>query len=240
MRIPPVLVLALLAAGGLSPAQDKTPTSGFVDLNYYPALTDVDQDTFLTVNALVNFSPSLQYYSFTNIADNESRNPFARNNKYYTEQNLRWKINPDSPLDLTIQWNLRSGSENDRLRLGFRWRLDDTPAWKDFFDSIHLAYFINFHAVQLDHEDPYVWQMEHVIHMTFPYLTDRLYLAGFIDHTFNEDLPDGFPGAPIVLEMQAGYRLCSQLYAVAEYRFNEYRRGEEDNLAIGLQYRYPW
>ncbi len=111
---------------------------------------------------------------------------------------------------------------------------------QNFFDFLHLAYSINFHALQFDHESPYVWQMEHVIHMKFPWLSDRLYLAGFIDHTFNEDVPDGVRSAPIVLEMQAGFRLYSQLHAVAEYRFNDYRHGDEDNLAIGLQYRLQW
>jgi hypothetical protein len=234
------VILIFLIAVGLSSAQDKPATSGFVDLNYYPILLDVDQDTFLTVNALVHFPARLQYFSFTNIAGNDSRNPFSSNNQYYTEQNLRWQIKPESPLDLTIQWNLRSGSKNDRLRLGFRWRLDDTPAFQDFFEAIHLAYSINFHALQFDHEDPSVWQMEHVFRMTFPYWTDRLYLAGFIDHTINGETPDRAPSAPIVLEAQAGYRLCSQLYAVAEYRINQYRRGDIDNLAIGLQYRLSW
>ena len=27
---------------------------------------------------------------------------------------------------------------------------------------------------------------------------------------------------------------------VAEYRINEYRRGDITNLALGLQYRIPW
>ncbi|MDG2166794.1 MAG: hypothetical protein P8L44_02565 [Opitutales bacterium] len=229
-----------VTAASLSAARAEPVTSGFVDLNYYPVLSDVDQDTFLTVNALVNLPARLQYFSFTNLAGNDSRNPFSSNNQYYTEQNLRWKISPDSPLDLTAQWNLRSGSENDRLRLGFRWRLNNTSQLQDFFESIHLAYSINFHAIQFDHESPYVWQMEHVARMTLPYWTDRLYLSGFIDHTINGEVPDGAPSAPIVLEAQAGYRLFSQLYAVAEYRINEYRRNDEDNLAIGLQYRFSW
>lgn len=230
----------LLIATGISSGQNKSKTSGFIDLNYYPVLTDVDQDTFLTVNALVNLPARLQYFSFTNIAGNDSRNPFSSNNQYYSEQNLRWQIEDDSPLDLTVQWNLRSGAENDRLRLGFRWRLNDTSRLQDFFDSLHLAYSINFHAIQFDHESPSVWQMEHVFRMTFPYWSDRLYLSGFVDHTFNGEKPDGAPSAPIVLEAQLGCRLYQQLYAIAEYRINEYRRGDITNLALGLQYRIPW
>ncbi len=93
----------LLIATGISSGQNKSKTSGFIDLNYYPVLTDVDQDTFLTVNALVNLPARLQYFSFTNIAGNDSRNPFSSNNQYYSEQNLRWQIEDDSPLDLTVQ-----------------------------------------------------------------------------------------------------------------------------------------
>lgn len=239
MRLCSILCL-LLTGALLSLAEEKRTTSGFVDINYYPVLTDVDEDTFLTASALVNLPHRFQYYSFTNIAGNESRNPFSSNNKYYTEQNLRWKIDDDSPLAMTVQWNLRSGSENDRLRLGFLWRLDDTVWLKDFFDSINLSYFINFHVIQFDHESPSVWQMEHVINMKFPYISDRLYLSGFVDHTINGEVPPGAPSAPVVLEMQLGCRLYEELYAVAEYRVNEYRRSDINNLAIGLQYRIPW
>ena len=184
MRIISAISILLLATG-ISSAQNKTKTSGFIDLNYYPVLTDVDQDTFLTVNALVNLPARLQYFSFTNIAGNDSRNPFSSNNQYYSEQNLRWQIEDDSPLDLTVQWNLRSGSENDRLRLGFRWRLDDTSRLQDFFDSLHLAYSINFHAIQFDHESPSVWQMEHVFRMTFP-LLERSTLSIWICRSYHQ------------------------------------------------------
>lgn len=82
--------------------------------------------------------------------------------------------------------------------------------------------------------------MEHVFFMRFPYLSDRLYLSGFIDQTFNEQLPDNIPDDPIVAEAQLGFRLIENLYTVAEYRLNQYRRSDVNNLALGLQYKIRW
>lgn len=76
--------------------------------------------------------------------------------------------------------------------------------------------------------------------MRFPYLSDRLYLSGFIDQTFNEQLPDNIPDDPIVAEAQLGFRLIENLYTVAEYRLNQYRRSDVNNLALGLQYKIRW
>jgi hypothetical protein len=79
--------------------------------------------------------------------------------------------------------------------------------------------------------------MEHSFNLKFPYLSDRLYfLGGGIDHTFNQDLPDN----PIVGEAQLGYRLVENLYAVAEYRINEYRRSDVNNLALGVEDKIKW
>ena len=145
-----------------------------------------------------------------------------------------------APIDLTVQGNMRSGEDNDRLRLGFRWRLNDTAFLSPFFKAINLSYSINFHAVQIDDVEADVWQMEHVFAMAFPYLTDRLYLAGFIDHTFNEDLPDEVPSDPAVAEVQLGLRLVENFYAIAEWRLNQYRRSDVNNLALGVEYKIKW
>ena len=76
--------------------------------------------------------------------------------------------------------------------------------------------------------------------MTFPYISNRLYLSGFIDHTFNQDLPDGYPSSPAVWETQLGYEIVDNFYAIAEYRINQYNRNDVNNLALGLEYLIKW
>lgn len=221
-------------------AQSADNLPGFLDFNGYPILTDTKSDNYLTINAFQKISSRLSYFSLNNFGTRIGTGGNPDTNSFYTEQNLRWQITKNSPFDLTVQLNFRSGDDNDRHRLGIRWRLNDTAALKSFFNSINLAYSVNLHAVQIDHEDPYVWQLEHVFKMTFPYLTDRLYLAGFADQTFNQDLPDNFPSAPIVGEVQLGFRLFDNLFAIGEYRINEFRRSDVDNIGLGIQYKFSW
>ncbi|PCI60005.1 MAG: hypothetical protein COB37_10235 [Kordiimonadales bacterium] len=221
-------------------AQSTDNLPGFLDFNGYPILTETKSDNYLTINAFQKISTRLSYFSLNNFGTRKGTNGNPDTNTFYTEQSLRWKITENSPFDLTVQLNFRSGDNNDRHRLGIRWRLNDTAALKGFFKSINLAYSVNLHALQLDHEDPYVWQLEHAFKMTFPYLTDRLYLAGFADQTFNQNLPDNFPSAPIVGEAQLGFRLFDNLYAIGEFRINEFRRSDVDNIGLGIQYKVSW
>ncbi len=214
--------------------------AGFLDFNLYPYLSDVDTDTSGTINIAAALKHRLSYFSLTNFGNQDGADELEDIDGFYTEQNIRWQIADQSPLDLTIQMNFRSGEDNDRHRLGFRWRLNNTPLLEDFFHTVHLAYSINFHVLQFDNEDANVWQMEHVYRMTFPQLSDRLYLAGFIDHTFNQDLPVNFPDNPIVGETQLGFRLEENFYAIVEYRINQYRRSDVNNTAIGIEYKIKW
>ncbi|WP_309019706.1 hypothetical protein [Pelagicoccus sp. SDUM812003] len=214
--------------------------AGFVDVNFYPELTEVNTDSVLTVNVFSKLPGRFQYFSLTNVINTDRSTELSGEVDLYTEQNLRWQVAKDSPFDLTVQLNFRSGRENDRHRLGARWRFDDTPVLTPFFDALNLSYSINFHLIQFDHEAADVWQMEHVVRKTFPGISDRLYLAGFVDHTFGQDLPAGYPSAPIVAEFQLGCRLVDQFHLIAEYRINEYRRTDTRNLAIGLQYIAKW
>jgi len=73
-----------------------------------------------------------------------------------------------------------------------------------------------------------------------PTVSERLYISGFLDQTFNLDLPDAFPTNPIVSEVQLGVRLFDRFYAVTEYRINQFRRGDEHNLAAGFEYKFRW
>ncbi|WP_373086931.1 hypothetical protein [Zhongshania sp.] len=227
-------------ATAASAGEVKNSSGGFLDFNFYPYMSDVDSDNVFTLNIAASLPNRFSYFSLTNIGNQPGDNELSDTASYYTEQNLRWRVTDTASIDLTVQANMRSGIDNDRLRLGFRWRLNDITFLASFFKAINLSYSINFHAVQIDDVEADVWQMEHVFAMKFPYLSDRLYLAGFIDHTFNEDLPDTVPSDPAVGEVQLGLRLVENLYAITEYRVNEYRRSDVNNLAVGLEYKMKW
>ncbi len=214
--------------------------NGFADFNYYPYLSDVETDNALTINLASKLPGRFSYFSLTNIRSKDGNGLLEGGLKYYTEQNIRYKLSEDLPLDLTLQMNFRSGESNDRHRLGVRWRMHDTAALRELFSGINLKWSINFHLYQYDQNDADIWQMEHGFRMTFPELFPRLYIAGFIDHTFGEDLPDGFPNHPIVGEAQIGFRLIDDLYLIGEYRINQYRRSDVNNLAVGLEYVLKW
>jgi len=215
-------------------------SGGFIDANVYPYLSDVDNDSVISINILAKLNNRFSYFSVTNFGNEEGVDALSELNTFYTEQNIRWKISDDSPLDVTLQMNFRTGDENDRHRLGVRWRVNDTQLFNSAFKAINLSWSINFHLKQFDSVSEDVWQMEHVFRMTFPSLTSRLYLAGFIDHTFNENLSDNKPNNPIVAEVQIGYRIIENLFFIAEYRVNEYRRADVNNMALGLEYLIKW
>lgn len=111
---------------------------------------------------------------------------------------------------------------------------------KPLFDSLNLAWSINFHLLQVDDTDANEWQMKYVFRWETPQLSKRLYIAGFIDHTFNENLPEDIPNNPIVSEVQVGYRLIENLHIVLENRINQYRRNDVNNTTVGIQYILLW
>ena len=233
-----LLVLTTLMLGALTSqaANSSQKSKGFIDINVYPYLTDVTNDSVFTINLGANLSDNLSYFSLNNFYNQGDKHYINDLDDFYTEQNLRWKFE-GTPFDATMQANFRTGQDNDRHRLGLRWRLNDTSALEDFFSSIHLKYAINFHLIQFDNDPNDVWQMEHAYFMKFPYLSDKLYLSGFIDHTFNETTAPVIPNNPVVSETQLGYQLTENFYLVAEWRINQYRRTDVNNTAIGIQYK---
>lgn len=213
---------------------------GFVDINIYPYMSDVDTDNTLTLNVGTKITDRLSYFSLTNFRNKDDSGKFNSPHSIYTEQNLRWRFIDNSPFDLTLQMNFRTGHDNDRHRIGVRWRLSDTDALLTFFRYLNMSYSINFHAIQFDSESAHIQQIEHVFKFQLPYLDNRFYLAGFVDHTFNENLASGIPNNPIVAESQLGFRLIDRLYLVAEYRINQYRRTDVNNVALGFEYKHTW
>tara|TARA_R110000868_G_scaffold201909_5_gene449422 strand:- start:7134 stop:7961 length:828 start_codon:yes stop_codon:yes gene_type:complete len=214
--------------------------SGFASINVYPYLSDVDNDSAVTLVAGTNLTPQFSYFGFVNIYEQGSDNAQDDRFTYFSEHNLRWRPNTESPWELTAQANIRTGNNNNRYRLGARIHLQQLTLLNPFFAAIHLKWAINFHALQFDHDPAHAWQIEHSYSMSFPYLSERLYLSGFIDHAINETMPTDLPNNPVVWETQIGYRLVDKLYLVSEYRINQYRRSDVDNLAVGLEYKFSW
>jgi len=214
--------------------------AGFIDFNLYPYLSDVSNDNTMTINAASTLPNRFSYFGFVNFGNAENESELSEFDVFYTEQNIRWQVQGASPFELTVQLNFRSGENNDRHRLGIRWRLSDTEAIANIFSALHLKYALNWHAIQFDHEDADVWQLEHSFMFKFPYLSDRLSLSGFVDHTFNQNLPDNYPNNTIVGEAQLAYKVLKGFFLVAEYRINEYRRADTNNLALGFEYKARW
>ncbi len=221
-------------------AVNNNTSGGFIDFNLYPYLSDIETDSVATINLGANLKNRFSYFSFTNFSNQANQDELEDVTGFYSEQNIRWQTQENSPIDLTLQMNFRSGENNDRHRLGARWRLNDTQILKEFFRAIHLSWSINLHALQIDNEDPHVWQLEHAYRMTFPTLSTRLYLAGFIDQTFNQDLPATMPSNPLVWETQVGYEIFENCFAIAEYRVNQYNRADVNNVALGVEYLVKW
>ena len=220
--------------------QANNSLGGFLDFNLYPYLADVDSDNSMTINAASKLNGGFSYFSLTNFSNQSGVGELQDTTAYYTEQNIRWQVAKDSPFDLTLQMNFRSGEDNDRHRLGVRWRMNQTSQFKSFFDNLNLKYSVNLHAIQFDHENGHVWQLEHVFNLKLPSISEKLYIAGFIDHTFNQTLSADFPDNPIVGEVQIGYEVFKYFYIVGEYRVNEYRRSDVNNFAAGIQYKMVW
>lgn len=228
-------ILALCACAAISPSLSA---KGFVDVNLYPYLSDVDGDWTMTTMAFQTLPNRFHYLGFVNMGSKTGDK--GELNKYYSEQNIRYKLSDSSAFDLTAQFNFRTGDDNDRHRLGVRWRLNDSGPLSSFFSAIGTQYAINLHAIQFDHEDADVWQLEHTFKTVFPCFNKKLYLSGFVDHTFNEDLAPGMPDSPIVGEVQLGYQLSKRWFAIAEYRVNQYRRSDVNNMTAGVEYKYTW
>lgn len=223
-----------------------TPTQVFADENKhdlnisfdaYPYLEDVKDDSDLTITINAELPYRISYFSFVNFKHVfRQGSPALR----ITEQNLRWQITEKSPFDLTLQANLKPGNNNDRFMLGISWRLSDTRGLSKLFESLNMFYRITFLLKQFDPQGDEIWQMEHFFLMKFPWLSNRLYLSGFVDHTFNQKVPDNVPDRPIISEVQFGVRLLNNFYFVSEYRINENRRRDVNNFALGIEYKTAW
>jgi hypothetical protein len=213
---------------------------GFLAFNVYPYLSDVPNDSTFDLSMGASLPNRISYFGFINLLNQRDSAELADTNSFYMEQNLRWQIAEASSFDTTLQYVSKTGDDNDKLRLGVRWRLHDSALLHDAFAAIHVKWSVNLHVLQADHDPKQSWQIEHAFFMSFPYISDRIYLSGFIDHNMNETVAALVPENPVVAEAQLGYRLVDNLYLVGEYRLNEYRRSDINNVAVGLEYKMKW
>jgi hypothetical protein len=208
-----------------------------VAFNFYPHLTQVKSDSDFTINTFISLPARFSYFSFANFGG-----LFHSGSVKFqiTEQNLRWQVAEQFPLDLVVQDTIRNGGNNDTIHLGARWRLNNTEVFNPFFNALHLNYSVHVFPQRFDQRKVGGWQISHAYQLTFPYLSDRLYFSGFFDHNINERNISGGTRDYIVSENQFGVRLYKKLYAVMEFRINEYRRSDTTNIGLGIEVKTNW
>jgi hypothetical protein len=230
------LICATVAAFAAS-AQESGRPKATIDFSLYPYQSKVKDDVDFSVTMNATLPGRFSYFGYASmkgIATSGSAS-FAR-----SEQNLRYTMSDKLPLDLSVQGVFAGAGGDDFYQLGFSWRVHDTAGWRNFFDRINMIYRMNFYLQRYAVDDASAWQMEHFFKITFPQLSERLYLSGFVDQTFNQTLPDTMPSGPIIAEVQLGMRMFDRFYAISEYRLNQRRVGDEENLAIGIEYKVRW
>ena len=208
------MATAILATFSVN-AQDSGPPRATIDFSLYPYLRSVKDDADFTVTMNARLPGHFSYFGYLNMKGAVTGGSFVFDR---SEQNLRYTISNDLPLDLNLQGVLARGDGNDFYQVGVGWRIHDTPGWRNFFDRINLIYRMTIQLRRFEVADTSSWALEHWFRMTFPQVSDRLYLSGFIDQSFDETLPAAMPESPIVTEIQLGMRMFDQFYAIAEYR----------------------
>lgn len=235
IRLLTTIAIGLLAVS--AQAENNGPPRLRIDASLYPYQNRVKNDVDFTTTINATLPKRFSYFSYINIKGvvRDGSTDFAR-----SEQNLRYSISDKLPFDLSVQGVFAGGNGDDFHQFGLSWRIHNTPGWQEFFDRINLIYRLTFQLRRFNSNDNDAWQTEHFFRMTFPKISSRLYLSGFVDQTYNEDLPDAFPSSPIVAEIQLGTRLFDRFYAIGEYRINQKRLGDEHNVAVGVEYKFRW
>ena len=228
-----LLFILLLLIPSLASAEGRPRLS--IDTNLYPYQSQIDNDTDLTFVTNARLPARFSYFSYINFRGllSDSSFEFAR-----SEQTLRWSITDTLPIDLSVQGVFVGGPGNDFTQLGISWRAHNTPGLREFFDRINFIYRLTFQLKRFGSSDDNAWQTEQYFKMTFPGLSERLYLSGFIDQTYGLVVPDAMPKHPVVAEVQGGVRIWKQIYVVGEYRRNDFRVGRENNFAAGIEFKY--
>ena len=234
-RLGLLIIAGLLATPAFS--QNREAPDWFGDLSLYPYRRMVDEDVDLTVTLNGNLPGRLSYFSYTNFTGltNGRSAAFDR-----SEQNFRYAIADKLPIDINLQGIFGHFQNDDYWQMGLSWRVNDTPGMRDLFDRMHLVYRLTWQPWRFGPNSPGGWGLEHFFRLSLPTFSNGLYISGFVDQAFNEDLPDWMPRRPIVAEVQIGARVWKNFYAIGEYRINERRGDERYNFAAGLEYKFRW
>lgn len=224
-----VAVSFLLLTSSSLIAQSANKPTGFIDFNGY---YDTRNYSVLTYNILANWPNRVQYFSLTNIQGSQAN---AELSNYYAEHNIRFAVSEASPFDATVQYVMKSGENNDKIRLGVRWRMNNFKALSDIMKKWNFTYSFNpmFIEYGVGSDPNYFATIEHVYCVKF--LKNKFYLAGFADQNFI-DISDGLK-TNWVTEHQLGYNLYNNFYVVAEYRINEYQKDQETGIGLGVEYK---
>jgi len=233
-----IVAVCALAGPAVCAAQEGVVRPNWrIDVSLYPYQRTVESDVDFTLTINGNLPGRFSYFSFNNFKGVTSSDSAVFDR---SKQKLYFKISEKLPFDLTAQGVLVRGDSNDFYQSGIRWRISDTSGFAKFFKQITFV----LHASVLpfrwgtDKSASDAWVLESFFRLTAPKLSKRLYLSGFFDKTFNEDVPGFMPPRPVIAEVQVGYRVWKQLHMVAEFRLNERRRSQNRNTAAGLEYKF--
>jgi hypothetical protein len=208
--------------------------TGFVDFNGY---YDTREFSVMTVNILAKLNHRFQYFSLTNYWGANRSSDLA---SFYSEQNIRWTIQEKSPVDLTVQYVIRQGDGNNDLRPGIRWRLSSTKGLSGLFKKVNMTYSANPMFFQFRENTPpkYLTIIEHVyrINIMPEKLNKRVYLGGFADQNFVFQ-KNGKLSFQWVSEHQLGVKIAKGLYAIVEYRINDFLPKDNYGLGYGFEFK---
>lgn len=217
-----------------SPAIVVAKQSGFVDVSIYK---DSRGYGVLTINTLATLQNYLEYFALADLAGTSASGKPYEAEVFYSEQNLRWPVDKGRIFSLAAQWAGQSGPDNDLLRLGLLVRLSETRFVGEFLDGSKNSLSINVFPVQFDHTDNQDWQVEYFYRFQIlpSALDDRVYLSGFADQNIDSETRSFW-----VTEHQLGVMLLSSIYAVVEYRFNDFLPTDKTGTALGFEFLLDW
>ncbi|MCB0736392.1 MAG: hypothetical protein KDC92_02680 [Bacteroidetes bacterium] len=186
------------------------------------------------MNMLLNFPSNVQYFSFVNYNRSQPGNDVE---SYYSEHHVRWAAFKSLPIDLSQLWVNMSGSGNNNLKYGIRWKWYETPVMCSVLKNSHLFFALNFHLFEFAPQQnaTFLTQIEYVYNLKiFPkQLKNRLYLSGFADQNLEGN---GSFKSKWVHEHQIGFKLYKSWYAVAEFRVNQYLPFGYKGWGFGIEY----
>jgi hypothetical protein len=169
-----VLVTTFLTAFSVQSQENGRPQAT-IDFSLYPYQHTLDNDVDFTTMINARLPGWFAYFSYVNMNGATTGESFAFDR---SEQNLRYSVSDQLPLDLNLQGVFARGDGNDFYQLGIGWRVHNTPGWQEFFSRIKLIYRMTIQLRRFEVADTSSWALEHWFRMSFPQVSDRLYLMG--------------------------------------------------------------